>query len=129
MKGKKTFCCYCGRWIIPPLKHTQEHLIPLSKGGNIFPFRATDPKELITRSFEEIAPFENFRHTKEMKTKCALTVLAYGNPVIKDAAPEWFDKEWMALKVTKLGNPCHPLYLKSDLKPVPLYLLRGTTQA
>ncbi len=32
--GKKIFCCYCGRWIVFPLKDTAEHLVPLSKGGN-----------------------------------------------------------------------------------------------
>jgi hypothetical protein len=59
-----------------------------------------------------------------MKAKCQLFVLAYGNPTIKDASPEFFDKEWMALKITKGGNPCHPLYLKSNLKPIPILLLK-----
>lgn len=91
--------------------------------GNLFPYRATDPKELINKQFEEIAPLENFRHTKEMKAKCRLFILAYGNPIIKDATPDFFDEEWMALKITKIGNPCHPLYLKSDLKPKPVVSL------
>jgi len=92
--------------------------------GNLFPFRATDPKELLNKSFEEIAPLENFKHTNEMKMKCGLYVLAYGNPIVKDAAPEMFDADWMALKLTKSGNPCHPLYLKSDLKPSLIEVLR-----
>lgn len=92
--------------------------------GNLFPYRATDPKELLNKPFEEVAPLENFKHTNEMKAKCQLFVLAYGNPIIKDATPEWFDDNWMALKVTKDGNPCHPLYLKLDLKPVPLVSLK-----
>lgn len=33
----KTFCCYCGRLLIYPLKDTAEHLVPLSKGGNNSP--------------------------------------------------------------------------------------------
>lgn len=28
------YCCYCGRRIIWPLKHTWEHIIPKSKGGS-----------------------------------------------------------------------------------------------
>lgn len=30
----KVFCCYCGRWIVYPLKETSEHIVPVSKGGN-----------------------------------------------------------------------------------------------
>lgn len=91
--------------------------------GNLFPYRATDPKELLGKSFEEIAPLENIRHTNEMKSKCSLFVLAYGNPIIKDAIPEFFDADWMALKVTKDKNPSHPLYLKSGLMPKPISVL------
>ena len=28
------FCCYCGRIIVFPLELTNEHLVPVSKGGN-----------------------------------------------------------------------------------------------
>jgi len=93
--------------------------------GNLFPYRATDPKQLLAKPFEQIAPLENFRHLKEMKGKCKLHVLAYGNPIIKDTTPEYFDNDWMALKLTKAGNPCHPLYLKADLKP---FLITKLTQ-
>ena len=92
--------------------------------GNLFPYRATDPKELLNKPFEKVAPLENFKHINEMKSKCGLYVLAYGNPIIEDATPEWFDDDWMALNLTKSGNPCHPLYLKSDLKPSLIELLR-----
>jgi hypothetical protein len=30
----KLFCCYCGKWIVFPLRISIEHLIPVSKGGN-----------------------------------------------------------------------------------------------
>ena len=85
--------------------------------GNMFPYRSTDPKNLLGKPFSEIAPLENIRHINEMKSKCDLFILAYGNPVIKDAVPEFFDEDWMALKFTKSGNPCHPLYLSSKLQP------------
>lgn len=86
--------------------------------GNLFPYRATDPKELLNKSFEEICPIENIGYTNKLAAKCHLHILAYGNPVIKDSAPEFFDERWHYLKLTKSGNPCHPLYLKSDLKPI-----------
>lgn len=31
---QKSYCCYCGKWIVYPLKKTVEHIIPKSKGGN-----------------------------------------------------------------------------------------------
>lgn len=86
--------------------------------GNLFPYRATNPKELRGKSLEEIVPLENLRHINEMESKCSLHLLAYGNPIIKDVIPKFSNHNWMSLKVTKSGNPCHPLYLKSDLKPV-----------
>lgn len=85
--------------------------------GNMFPYRSTDPKNLLGKPFSEIAPLENIRHINEMKSKCELFILAYGNPIIKDSTPKFFDEDWQALKLTKFGNPCHPLYLKSTLKP------------
>ncbi len=89
--------------------------------GNLFPFRATNPKDLLKKSFEEIAPLENFKHIREMVAVCDLHILAYGNPVVEDAKPEFFDKRWHHLgELTKYDNPRHPLYLKDDLKPVPL---------
>ena len=32
--SEKKFCCYCGKWLVTPLYHNIEHLVPLSKGGN-----------------------------------------------------------------------------------------------
>lgn len=82
--------------------------------GNLFPYRATDPKELMNKDFSEIAPLDNIRHTKVMESHCSEFVLAYGNPIVKASSPIFFNEKWKALNVTKLGNPCHPLYLKSN---------------
>lgn len=87
--------------------------------GNIFPYRSTNPKNLLGKSFDEIAPIENIRHNAEMVKMCSLHIFAFGNPIIKDGAPTFWDNHWMCLKKTKSGNPSHPLYLKSDLKPFP----------
>ncbi len=86
--------------------------------GNVCPYRSTNPKDLIGSPIEKLCPLENIKHTKEMKSKCSEFILAYGNVVIKGCEPTFFDEDWKVLKLTKDGNPCHPLYLKSDLKPL-----------
>lgn len=30
----KEYCCYCGKWLVYPLRTTMEHIIPLSRGGS-----------------------------------------------------------------------------------------------
>lgn len=86
--------------------------------GNNFPYRATNPKELLNKPFSEIAPTENIKHLNEMSSKCEMHILAYGNIPVKDCEPLHIDERWHYLKLTKAGNPCHPLYLKQDLKPI-----------
>lgn len=87
--------------------------------GNLFSFRSTNPKGLLNKSREEIAPVKNLIYQREMILECNMHVLAYGNPAIK-LLPEklYFTiRGWHYLKLTKNGNPGHPLFLKSDLKP------------
>lgn len=88
--------------------------------GNLIPYRSTDPDVLKDIPFEELCPLENIVHTNEMAAMCEMHVLAYGNPVIKDCIPEFFDDRWHYLKLTKQGNPWHPLYLPGNLKPIPI---------
>lgn len=85
--------------------------------GNLFPYRSTDPKPLKSLPLDEVLPLQAFSHINEMIAKCQLHVLAYGNPVIKDAIPALVDDHWHYLKLTRAGNPGHPLYLKGDLLP------------
>lgn len=88
--------------------------------GNLFPYRATDPTDLLKVPYEELIPTENYLHRLEMIEKCDLYILAYGNPVVHHIGIGMSDfHNWQALKLTKAGNPCHPLYLKADLKPFP----------
>lgn len=87
--------------------------------GNIFPYRATDPKELRDVEYITMArPHLNGLHIREMADNCQLFVLAYGNPCLPYFTPILPKKEWKALKLTKAGNPCHPLYLPSKLTPI-----------
>jgi len=95
--------------------------------GNLSPYRATNPKELQSISFSELCPINNIIHINEMKQKCTEFVLAYGNPIIKDCIPrptDPIDNCWKALKLTKQGNPSHPLYIKSDTKLQSYNILR-----
>lgn len=88
--------------------------------GNLFPYRATNPRELLGKKKIEIAPLDNYKHQREMARKCELNILAYGVFASKFNGTGGFiqDVEWHYLKLTKSGAPAHPLYLKSDLKPI-----------
>lgn len=86
--------------------------------GNCFSFRSTDPKGLLGKTFEEIAPIENIRHIQAMAAKCETHILAHGEFAVKVSSPTVFKGNWHYLKLTKAGNPCHPLYLKGDLVPI-----------
>lgn len=85
--------------------------------GNIFAYRATNPKDMKGKSYNELVG-ENRQHIKDMESKCDLIIEAMGNPVISSVMPFTYEKEPHYLKLTKAGNPCHPLYLKSDLTPI-----------
>lgn len=86
--------------------------------GNLSPYRATNPRDMKNLSFFELCPIENISHINEMVKKCQLHVFAYGNPVLPDLKPEIWGECWHCLKLTKDGNPGHPLYLKKYLKPL-----------
>ncbi|MDX3913792.1 MAG: DUF1643 domain-containing protein [Pseudosphingobacterium sp.] len=90
--------------------------------GNLYPFRATDPNELrLVSSADRKNNPENYYHVKEMYDKCSIAILAYGNPTILDDPkphPWLWNGDFYYLKLTNKGFPCHPLYLKKDLKPI-----------
>ncbi len=84
--------------------------------GNLSAFRATNPKDVPKESF--FTSF-NLESIDEMIVKTMITVLAMGNPIGSHKFTIDTEKgEYYYLKLTKSGNPCHPLYLRSDLKPV-----------
>ena len=85
--------------------------------GNLYPYRATDPKELKRVGFEIAAREENWQHLREMNSKCAVRVLAHGNSPIQkpNITSNGEEKDWYCLgKITKFGNPYHPLYIKEE---------------
>jgi hypothetical protein len=97
--------------------------------GNLYAFRATDPKAL-ARAADPIGPECN-DHLRRMIGIADIIICGWGNPpagIEKDAfatrAAEVLDmvrgagKTAMAYRVNATGHPHHPLYLPGDAKPV-----------
>lgn len=85
--------------------------------GNLSPYRTTNPKVMLGVPIKVLCPVENIEHVKQMASMCFMHVFAYGNPIRKDLMPSYWDERWHCIKLTKDGNPSHPLYLKSGLQP------------
>lgn len=108
---------------------------------NLFAYRATDPKELrapdtvdpvgpenldwVTRAINRVT--ELYQGEPAGPVVCAWG--ANGTYMDQDQTMlgwiEGLDSDFrpvipMCLKLTKAGHPGHPLYLKKDLKPIPL---------
>jgi hypothetical protein len=89
--------------------------------GNMFPYRATNPKELKSVGFEVAAKELNWFHLSDMRSKCQITVLAWGNPPIqKTNIHTTFLGDEYCFGCTNKGNPKHPLFLHSET-PLTLY--------
>lgn len=89
---------------------------------NLFGLRATNPKELESHN-DPIG--QNDSYVKISSKKSDITILAWGNKAKFPKGFENRDKEIIrlvrnpyCLKKTKSGCPGHPLYLKSNLKPI-----------
>jgi len=88
---------------------------------NIFAYRATDPK-VMKGAFDPVGP-DNDETLIRLAADAGIVVAAWGNHgthhgrenVVRHFAR--FVKRLHVLKLTKGGHPCHPLYLKADLKP------------
>lgn len=88
---------------------------------NLFALRATDPSEL--RRAKNPVGIENLEYIKKTVQNSDMTICAWGvKGSFMNQDRKIFellkDNKLYTLKVTKNGHPCHPLYLKSDLKPV-----------
>lgn len=91
---------------------------------NLFGYRATDPRNM--KAFEEPAEGDavgsgNDKAIRKWIKKAGMVVCCWGNhgehlersSKVLPMVPEPY-----ALKVTKSGEPGHPLYLRGDLEPV-----------
>lgn len=86
---------------------------------NLFALRATDPAAL--RRADDPAGPENDRWIARMAEGARLVVLAWGNegrgrgPAVRALLPDPH-----GLRLTRSGQPAHPLYLPASLVPVPV---------
>lgn len=94
------------------------------KVGNLFPYRATDPRELLKAT--DVVGKGNRQYLQRMAEESKVVVCAWGNgPLVEKILkkmPEYKPLEGVSdflyyLDLAKDGTPKHPLYLKKDLIP------------
>lgn len=90
---------------------------------NVYALRSTDPAVL--RTVEDPVGAQNLEHIAEQCRKADLVVLGWGTKVLRrsdtDAVVEVLrrlDIEPRCLRITKEGEPQHPLYLPKRLTPI-----------
>lgn len=89
--------------------------------ANLFAFRATKPTQMMTAS--DPVGRENNRWLKRLSAEATLIVAAWGNDgryKNRSTAVRKLIADLHYLKLNQSGEPAHPLYLKHDLKPMPL---------
>ncbi len=87
---------------------------------NCWPYISTDPSRLL------ISPLDteiNNRYLAETAIKCKDVIFAWGNFEVvrkhrRDEELKNMFPEALALQVNKNGSPKHPLYCKTDIKPI-----------
>jgi len=93
---------------------------------NLFPLRATDPKELDSHQYP-FGPAENRMVSGELLDALMnypLIVCAWGSKVPFRRDWEFMEvaaangKTLHCLRLSKGGMPCHPLYMPADLQPI-----------
>ena len=87
---------------------------------NIFGWRATDPKAM--RAVRDPVGRGNDRAILRAAREADIVVCAWGNHGTHRARSEEIRKllkgvDLHALRVTGIGEPCHPLYLPANLRP------------
>jgi len=88
---------------------------------NLFGFRATAPTDL--KAYHDPIGKENDAWVHEMAKEAAIKVAAWGNHgKFLNRSVEILSSldQLHCIKMNKSGEPAHPLYLKAELKPVPM---------
>ena len=88
---------------------------------NLFALRATDPEEL--KSAENPVGKENNLHLADIANKSDKIILSWGNKGLfmgrdKEVLEILKDKEKYCLEISRTGQPKHPLYVHSNVKPI-----------
>jgi hypothetical protein len=87
--------------------------------GNLYSYRATNPKELNNMSVLLGDDEVNRIHLMTMSIRCEKIICAWGNNAkFGTKSIDGLFRELYCLALSKEGNPKHPLYLKKDLKPI-----------
>lgn len=89
--------------------------------ANLFAFRATDPSDMMAAN--EPVGSENDTWLNNLSKDAGIVVAAWGNKgsyldrstQVKNILPDLH-----YIEMNKSGEPAHPLYLKANLKPVPM---------
>lgn len=91
---------------------------------NLFALRSTDPKGLLAVA-DPVGP-GNDDAIVEAALGATRTMAAWGSMRLAKSRAEHVRRllmregvQFMALKLTKDGSPCHPLYQRSDAQPMP----------
>ena len=88
---------------------------------NLFGFRATSPTQL--KAHHDPIGKENDAWVHEMAKEAAIKVAAWGNHgKFLNRSVDFLSSldQLHCIKMNKSGEPAHPLYLKAELKPVPM---------
>lgn len=88
--------------------------------ANLFAWRATDPRHLITAP--DPVGAENDDWLRACSSQCALTVAAWGTGgryMGRGESVRGMLVKPHCLRLTRNGLPAHPLYLPGVLKPIP----------
>ena len=96
---------------------------------NLFGFCATAPTEL--KAHHDPIGKENDAWVHEMAKEAAIKVAAWGNHgKFLNRSLEILPSldQLHCIKMNKSGEPAHPLYLKAELKPVPMILHQQAKQ-
>ena len=87
---------------------------------NAFGYRATNPKDMLSAT-DPVGP-DNDASLLRFTRNAGVVIAAWGNHGEHQGrfrAVAAMVPNLSCLKVTKLGQPGHPLYLKGDLRPTP----------
>ena len=87
--------------------------------GNLFAFRATEPREL-RKASDPVGP-ENDKWLMELKRESKMGVAVWGNNgkyLNRDEEVLKMFPGLHCIKVSATGVPLHPLYLPGNLKPI-----------
>ena len=90
--------------------------------ANLFGFRATAPNELM--AYHEPVGKENDLWVHEIAKEAVIKVAAWGNYgkfLNRSEKILTLIDHLYCIKINKTGEPPHPLYLKGELKPVPIF--------